>query len=108
MYLYKYKTQFLGNSYLYNYASGFKGILSVTALQIFDYKNEYFYRNGDSYSEILKNVGGTFNEINDFRYNSTIPQTMKAFIHFDFVICPYIYNLNVDGGFKYTLKYNRY
>lgn len=29
-------------------------------------------------------------------------------IHFNYVFCPHITGLEVDGGFKYTLKYNNY
>lgn len=67
--VYRYKTQFLRNYYKNNYASGDKGIISINGLQIFDFKNEKFELNGDSYSEILDNAGGNFFAINTFRYN---------------------------------------
>ena len=67
-----------------------------------------FENNGDSYSEILNNAGYPFGAIYAYRYNSTIPNTMKAFIHLNFAYCPIIKNLKVNGGFKYTLRYNKY
>ena len=77
-------------------------------MPIFDFKNEDFMNNGDSYSEILDNIGGNFKKISDYRYASSIPNSMKAFVHFDFAYCPHISNLTVKGGFKYTLIYNKF
>ena len=106
--VFRYKTQFLNNYYLNNYGSGNKGIISIQGVPIFDFKNEYFKNNGDSYSQILDNLGGNFKKISDYHYGTNIPSTMKSFIHFDFAYCPHISNLTVNGGFKYSLTYNKY
>ena len=104
----RYMPQFKSGYFLNNYGSGQKGIFAIHGVPIFQFTDNYFSKNGDSYSEILDKAGGNFKQIQQYRYNSTIPKTMKAFILFDYVYCPHIKNLTVDGGFKYTLSYNKY